>query len=324
MKNKAFLIFLFLFVNIFAVHKKQYLLISKGKEDNQFNIKKGDVGYLAPLDFDIGKNGSIYFTDNMARSIKIFNSKGELIKHIENERKWLPPARDISVDYNNNILLYSGYGTFVKLNSKTGKIIFKREDFSRPTRIWFDQNNNIILEGVPDEKKYLTPEGEYFKPKTEKQKKEIEKLKGKPVKEILNQKLERRKKAIKNKKLQSSKNKIMKVEQKIRNRKDENKFHKSLLAKKLTKKKIEKNFKSSGMSYIGTDEEENTYFETHGSGVKETVITCFDKYGYVKGIVYEDYSDYIKFIVKLGKDGNLYAYTPHKDKGVIIWKYEFD
>jgi len=27
---------------------------------------------------------------------------------------------------------------------------------------------------------------------------------------------------------------------------------------------------------------------------------------------------------KVGKDGNLYAYTPHEKDGVIIWKYTFD
>lgn len=328
--TNSIFIFLILTNVILFAGKVKYITIPWGNINEKNKIYLNTYGEQSTLEwgyptiFDIDKNGYIYIPDEEARAIKGFKSPNQLIKFIDLSKKWKQnPILKFGIDYNNNIIFWDANKNFTKINANTEKIIFKKENFKRPGAILFDDENNIYT--YPQ---CFSPDGKELNFDKKANLEKNKNIFNKPDQII-------EKNFAMQKKLKSGKVKLSKTPKKILLEiNDKNKptlhnkldnFHYELINKiPNISEEMKKKFINLRPGINGKSKTDGTYWEWHAYEYKALLVFYMNAYGQITDYIYEDYSEYLEMKLKVGKDGNLYSYTPHKTDGVIIWKYTFE
>jgi len=316
-----------LFINIcftinvsFSFNKFLFISIQSGTYDNQIGIVKKSYDYSCPHDFDIDSKGNVYMDDPVNESVKIFNKNAKLLKILRNNSRWHKAVSHITADHEGNVVFFDGYNSLIKINTTMNKIYFTNKNFSEPKNILIDKSNNIFISDI-----ILSKKGERIESKSIETKafqNNFYKFNKLNFKDSIKERNDV-------KKVEMTANNKMQIDKKqnIANVTDENieSFIDVILRQKFSIQEIRTNF-SCGYQpeKIGIDTNGNTYWQILSCHAFIAVLVRIDKYGNATDLIVEKIDKYIKFVFKLCSDDNLYAYTPHKTDGVIIWKYTFD
>jgi len=311
---KLFNILIIIFcIHLYSVTKEEYTRITWGKQTNLIGVKVYEDGSgWGPDTFEINNKGHLILPDVIRGDIQIFNKDGKLIKLIENTNQWPRMIYDIVTDNNGDIIFYASDGNFIKVSFISSTIMFKKEKIKHTGRIKLDDENNIYAS-----RQCFSPNGKTLNFNERKSNPKIKRLLDEGNEIEIHEKVENRRK----KKLSLKQPKKVLFEINDNSGQD---FYFQLLDTLPLSDDVKSKLRNSGSSPLGTVKSGGTVWYWPTSGYKGMLMFYMNPIGQVTDYVYEDYSQYLRMILKIGKDGNLYAYTPHEKDGVIIWKYTFD